>query len=378
MRKLAAKKNRSRKKVAIFCWRDCFNPRAGGAEYVTLKHAQAWLKKGYQITWFAAAVPGAQTQFTAERIKFYRFGPEKLYFFTAGIMYWLYSNRDFEVIIDQVHGLPNFSTLWAPRTKKILLIHEVAGKIWQYMFPWPLSVVGEFLEATCLKVFYKNTVAWVDAVCTKEDLVEIGFKPSSVYVIPCAIDKTRVVRAKKEKALTLIFLARLVPMKGVEFSLKVFRTILRIQPKAQLWIVGGGENDYVKHLKNLVQLCGMAGQVQFMGKLSEAEKANRLRRAHFLLHTSVKEGFGLTVLEANAQQTPTAIFDVGSLNELVENKKTGVIAPFHDEQALAVQIIAAYKNKKFYAQLAKRASLFQKRYTWDTFVQMSTALLEDV
>ena len=36
---------KQKKNIAIFCWRDCFNPRAGGAEYVTLRHAQAWIKK---------------------------------------------------------------------------------------------------------------------------------------------------------------------------------------------------------------------------------------------------------------------------------------------------------------------------------------------
>ena len=38
--------------------------------------------------------------------------------------------------------------------------------------------------------------------------------------------------------------------------------------------------------------------------MSLRKKIQLFNRAHFLLHTSVKEGFGLTGLEANSQKTP--------------------------------------------------------------------------
>jgi glycosyltransferase involved in cell wall biosynthesis len=221
-------------------------------------------------------------------------------------------------------------------------------------------------------------VAWVDAHSTKADLVAVGLHPRKIFVIPCAIEATHSKKISKEKNLTLVFLARLVPMKGVEFTLQTFNSLLQLQPTAQLWIMGSGESEYLEKLHRLVHLLNIEKSVQFIGKVSESEKINRLGRAHFLLHTSVKEGFGLTVLEANRQSTPAAIFDVGSLNELVIDQKTGVIAPFHSHKILAKKIDAVYQNTKLYNQLSRQAYLFQKNYNWDTFVTSSTALVEEI
>jgi glycosyltransferase involved in cell wall biosynthesis len=367
-----------KKNIAIFCWRDCFNPRAGGAEYVTLRHAQAWIKKGHSVTWYAAALEGQENHFRAEGITFHRFGTEKLFFLTAGWLYLRYGWGKHDVIIDQVHGLPNFSSIWAPATKRILLIHEVAGKIWSYMFPWPLSALGEFLEAMFLRLFYKDDVAWVDAHCTKADLVTVGLDARKIHVIPCAIEASTVKKITKERKLTLVFLARLVPMKGVEFALQTFNSLLQLQPDAQLWIMGSGDAVYLEKLRRLIHLLQIKKAVQFVGKVSESEKNKRLGQSHFLLHTSVKEGFGLTVLEANRQSTPAAIFNVGSLNELVFDQKNGIIAPFHNHKALAKKIHTAFKNKNFYYRLSRQAYLFQKNYNWDTFVASSTALVEEI
>jgi Glycosyl transferases group 1 len=43
-----------------------------------------------------------------------------------------------------------------------------------------------------------------------------------------------------------------------------------------------------------------SADVTFTGQLSEEQKNGELRRAHILLHTSMREGWGLNVIEANA------------------------------------------------------------------------------
>lgn len=39
-------------RIAIFNWRDLKNPKAGGIERVTLKHASSWKENGFSVTWF--------------------------------------------------------------------------------------------------------------------------------------------------------------------------------------------------------------------------------------------------------------------------------------------------------------------------------------
>lgn len=368
---------RKKKRIAIFCWRDYLNPRAGGAEHVTKVHAQHWILKGYEVVWFSSKVHGQPQKFTRDGIKFIRAGSEKLFFFVASIQYLLHNKLHFDIVIDQAHGIPNFCPLWTKDTKTILLIHEVAGDIWDYMFPKPISYIGKLIERLSLKLFYTRTKIWVDSKSTALDLQKLGLKSTQISIISCGIDEQIVSKEIKEKDLTLIFLSRIVKMKGIEFALTVFELVQEIIPAASLWIAGSGEDHYIEKIKKQVLQKNLQ-RVYFLGKISEVMKYKRLRRSHFLLHTSIKEGFGLTVLEANSQYTPAAIFDVGSLNELVEDSITGVVAPFHNERLLANKIILAYQNKKKYNEMCERAYVYQKPFRWQNFTKQSTQLLEEI
>jgi glycosyltransferase involved in cell wall biosynthesis len=58
--------------------------------------------------------------------------------------------------------------------------------------------------------------------------------------------------------------------------------------------------------------------VQFLGKISEGEKIERIARAHVLILTSVREGWGLVVTEAAAVGTPVIAYDVPGLRDSVQ------------------------------------------------------------
>ena len=49
------------------------------------------------------------------------------------------------IVIDEIHGLPFFTTLYVKKPK-IAFIHEVANEIWDYMYPFPINILGKFIE----------------------------------------------------------------------------------------------------------------------------------------------------------------------------------------------------------------------------------------
>ena len=57
--------------------------------------------------------------------------------------------------------------------------------------------------------------------------------------------------------------------------------------------------------------------VQFLGRISPSEKLERLARAHVLIVTSVREGWGLVVTEAASVGTPTIAYNVAGLSDSV-------------------------------------------------------------
>ncbi len=102
---------------------------------------------------------------------------------------------------------------------------------------------------------------------------------------------------------------------------------------ARLTIVGTGEAEL--SLKQIAKELGVSGSVEFTGRLDEAEKNEQLRRAHFLVHTSVREGWGLNVIEANAMGTPAIVYPVGGLVDSTLHNETGLVTNEETPAAVA-------------------------------------------
>jgi len=365
-------------RILIINWRDPWDARSGGAERVTLEHAKAWVKKGHHVTWLSGRHSDDKSveMKVTQGIHFVARGPSQTLFLRAWYIYLLSFRGKIDVIIDEIHGLPSFAPLWAGRTKVIAFIHEVANDIWSIMYPVPISTIGRWIEHEVFPKVYKNTQFWVDSESTKSDLKQLALASCKIKVIECAIDipplpKTPI---SKEKVLTCIFVARLVKMKGIEFTLDVFSHILKNEPLAQLWVVGSGKEEYITRLKEQASEKNLAASIKWYGFTSEKKKFELYQRAHFLLHTSIHEGFGLTVLEANSQKTPAAVFNVNALRDLVDSKK-GVIVPLGETKQMADTIVRVYRDKTDYHKMQKAVYTFSQHFTWSTFTKESEELL---
>jgi glycosyltransferase involved in cell wall biosynthesis len=109
----------------------------------------------------------------------------------------------------------------------------------------------------------------------------------------------------------VVFLSRLVAMKRPEDAIEAFRLLTRQLPSAQLWMIGDGP------LIERLRAAASAGIV-FLGRVGRAELLDRLARAHVLVATSVREGWGLNVSEAAACGTPSIGYSVPGLVDSVQ------------------------------------------------------------
>ena len=89
-----------------------------------------------------------------------------------------------------------------------------------------------------------------------------------------------------------------------------------------------------------------------------------MAKSHFLLHTSQREGFGLTILEANSQAVPAAVFNVSALGEIVTHNKTGIVVETQQTDKMANKIINIFDNKLKYKNIANQAYKFSKQFDW--------------
>src|SRR3989344_5046220 len=173
--------------ILIFSWRGPGHPNEGGAEQSTLEHAKYWLRHGCEVWWFTSSFEGSKEVEAVERIKMIRKGGQLVGVHISAFFWYLFGKHPkFDVVIDQIHGIPFFTPLYV-RSKKIAFIHEVAKEVW-FMNPlkWPLNIivgfVGKFFEPLFF-LFYKNIPFFTVSDSTKDDLVDFGIHIEKISVI---------------------------------------------------------------------------------------------------------------------------------------------------------------------------------------------------
>lgn len=358
--------------ILILNWRDPKNPRSGGAEKVTFRYAQYWAKKGHVVTWVCNTFPKSLRVEMVSEVKFVRIGPDLGFtvpqllvtyplFLLQGIIEAIkiiYTTK-IDVVIDEIHGLPFFAPLYS-KTRNVLLVCEVAGSIWDKMYPFPVNRIGKLLEKFVYFI-YQDIETWAISKNTKKDIFDLNHN-SKIKILPLGIDQRFRPQQKKFPLPSAVFLGRLVKMKGVETAIYAAADITHRLPEFHLYIIGTADTQYQQYLKQLVAKFGINKNVTFCGQLPENEKYKFLSRAHFLFHPSYKEGFGLTVLEAGLVGTPSIVRSGSSLDELVKDRYSGLI--FKTDNQMAALFVKWYSGSR-YDLLSRHAKERVLQYKWD-------------
>jgi len=135
---------------------------------------------------------------------------------------------------------------------------------------------------------------------------------------------------EKEPVPTVVFIGRLSANKRPGHAIRAFGLVRRQLPDAQMWVIGTGPEE--------ARLRRTAGPgVTFLGHVSEEEKQERLARAHALVATSVREGWGLVVTEAAASGTVSIGYDVPGLRDSIG--ASGGVLTAADPGSLAVGLV---------------------------------------
>ena len=311
-------------------WRDPKNPLAGGAERVTLGYLAALQARGHEVFWFANQFPGGAETETVEGVPVVRGGGKGTSIFAA--RRWYRRQRPFDLVIDQHHGLPWYAPWWCG-TRCIAYIHEVLGPIWNVFYNWPTSALGRWQERRMIWL-YRNVQFWTASTSTRQLLTDIGVR--RVQLIPYGVH-TRALPALEPKPfqspVRLAMVSRLAPNKRVDHGIRAARCLLDRGVGVEMTVVGSGDMEAAA--RALVKELRLEGQVSFAGALSEADKDATLRRSHLLLHASLREGWGLNVIEANAMGTPAVVYPVAGLVEATLDGQTGIVARAETPEALA-------------------------------------------
>lgn len=359
-------------KILIFNWRDIKNPESGGAEVFTHENAKRWINMGNEVTIFTSEFNDCKKEELIDGVKIIRAGRKYSVYSKAKKYYEKYlSNENFDIIIDEINTRPFSTPKFVNQGEKIVaLIHQLAREFWFYETRFPINFFGYYiLENRWLKK-YRNFPTITVSNSTKNDLIHLGFKKVFVVSEGLTFEPLQEI-PEKEKKPTIIYVGRLKKAKRPDHILKAFNKILESIPQAKLWIVGDG---YLR--KELEQIAG--NKVSFFGYIPENEKIKLLSKAWVLVNPSIREGWGINIIEANACGTPCIAYNVPGLRDSVNDQKTGLLIKENfDVEKLAKTIIKFLENNKLRQELSHNALKWSKRFTWDKSAKEFIKLLEN-
>ena len=129
-------------------------------------------------------------------------------------------------------------------------------------------------------------------------------------------------------------------------------------------------------LKQLTSELEMTSRIEFAGFLSEKDKDARLRKAHLLVHTSLREGWGLNVLEANAVGTPAVVYPVEGLVDATLQDKTGLVTRDETPESVADSAQELLKAPAKYAEFRVAARDRTREFHWSRILPPACDWLE--
>lgn len=370
--------------ILIFSWRGPGHPNSGGAEISTHEHAKGWVKAGHNVTLFTSYYPGAKREQKLDGINIIRRGRQVFGVQSEAFKWYLFeNNQKFDLVVDEFHGIPFFTPLYV-RSKKLAFIHEVTKEVWRLNhWPKPLNllpaIIGTLFEPLIFRLFYLSMSFMTVSESTKKDLITWGIPKKNITVVYNGVNIPKIHKLPlKEKIRTAIFLGAISKDKGIEDALNIFSFINKKEKDWQFWVVGKSDSVYLLKLKKLSKKLGLSHKIKFWGYVSEDKKFELLSRAHVLINPSIREGWGLVVIEAAAIGTPAVAFDVPGLRDSIINGNTGIINKQHSVDSIASEIIDLLRDEIRYQRMITGAVKWSKRFSWEKSIIESLDLINKI
>jgi len=291
-------------RVLVCTWKDLAHPRAGGAEVWTHGVTSAWAAEGHDVTIACSTAPDLAPREWRNGVEIVRGGDYRLGVHAHARRLYDKRHGKFDLVVDEINTRPFLAPRWADRSHVVAFVHQVAREVWFHETPLPVALLGRYvLEPRWLRA-YRDVPVLTASRSTVESLRDYGL--THAVALSQGTEPLTRPQVPKERAPTFVFVGRLCSMKRPLDAVRAVRAVQREVPDARLWIVGSGPQESA-----LRRHCGDG--ITLLGSLGAASRNDAMARAHALVCTSVREGWGLVVSESAALGTGAVGYSVAGL-----------------------------------------------------------------
>ena len=355
-------------------WRCIRHPLAGGAEVYTHEIAKRLAAMGHEVILVTSRPKGLPPIEEIDGYKVLRRGGKYTVYPRAKQVYEELKRKGWhpDTVIDEVNTIPFLTPLYT-KEPTIMLIHQLCRDCWTYAIHPLFQPIGWTIEKTLHKIYVKaakqDKIKAVITVSqsTKQDLLELGYPQHMIHIVPNGLDWNHYhncPQLAKHKQDLAVYIGRITRYKRLEDLLKAWKHVEQEHPEARLTIAGRPDPKYLQKLKQLANKQDLK-HIEFQTNITQEEKKQLLAKAKTLVYTSTREGWGQTILEAAACQTPTIAYNVPGLRDAVKHMETGVLVEPGNIKQLAETITQLLTDNELRSKLAENAYKNAQQYSWD-------------
>jgi len=232
----------------------------------------------------------------------------------------------------------------------------------------------------------------------KEEMSTIGFPSEKIKVIYNGVDEkkynpanvpTKTVKEIRERygveedGFMILFIGRLVPVKGVDKLVQSMAYVKSKFPKARLSVIGLG--DLEEHLKNLVHQFSLEKEVDLRYEfISEKERLEHYAACDVAVFPSLYEPFGIVALEAMSMEKPVVVGARGTsgFREIVVpngEKQCGYHVNPYDPADIAWGINSSLADRDGMKRLGKNGrKRVLENFTWNVIATKTLQVYQEL
>ncbi len=361
--------------ILVLNWQDIRNPLGGGAEVHLHEIFRRIAARGHRVTLYCSRFEGAPAEEVIDGIRVLREGRRNTFNYHVWPRYRSrFRHEQYDVVVDDLNKIPFFTPLFV-REPLVGIVHHLFGRSIFAEVSLPAGTYVAGAEWLAMRL-YRSIPTAVVSESTRSELLTNGFSSERLHLVPNAIDSAifHTTGAARPSAPLIGYLGRMKKYKSIDHLLRAFAIVRREHTDARLMLVGDG--DVRPALADLAAQLDLGTAAQFTGFVSEEEKVRLLNQMHVVVNPSAKEGWGLTVIEANACGVPVVASDVPGLRDSVVDGQTGFLYEYGNIEQLAEELGLLLRDGHLRTRMAGEALTWGSSFNWDRSADAMIALLE--
>lgn len=175
-----------------------------------------------------------------------------------------------------------------------------------------------------------------------------------------------------QNATVLVYLAELLPNKNQTFLMEVLKKVL--EKKEDVYLLLAGIDHSNGEFEKYSERIGVSEHIRFLGWRDDV--GNLYATSDICTATSIREGFGLNLVEAMACDIPVIATRNRGHETIIKNNQNGFLIDIGDVNSFADAILKLANDKMLYEQFVKTAKVNKDKYSSTTILVMLKKILD--